>query len=111
MLMAQRRRQTLLRHRWPGWVNLYPKCSIHHQLKFLEIQKKVIVKAFRKTIQVWSRRNNWAESILPHSQNKNQTVESALTACTDPADIFAIFNDTTAQVENWAKSNICHFII
>ncbi|KRX33079.1 hypothetical protein T05_5055, partial [Trichinella murrelli] len=58
---------------------------------------------------------DWAESILPHSQNicftflmKNQTVESALTACTDPADIFAIFNDTTAQVENWAKSNICH---
>ncbi|KRZ82288.1 hypothetical protein T08_12254 [Trichinella sp. T8] len=58
MLMAQRRRRTLLGHRWPGW--------------------------------------------------KNQTVESALTACTDPADIFAIFNDITAQVENWAKSNICH---
>ncbi|KRY37208.1 hypothetical protein T03_2602 [Trichinella britovi] len=55
MLMAQRRRQTLLRHRWPGW-------------------KKVIVKAFRKAIQ------------------KNQTVESALTACTDPADILTIFN-------------------
>ncbi|KRY07224.1 hypothetical protein T12_7258 [Trichinella patagoniensis] len=71
MLMAQRRRRTLLRHRWPGW-------------------KKVIVKAFRKAIQ------------------KNQTVESALTACTDPADIFAIFNDITAQVENWAKMNICH---
>ncbi|KRX44114.1 hypothetical protein T05_14071, partial [Trichinella murrelli] len=100
MLMAQRRRRTLLRHRWPGW-------------------KKVIVKAFRKTIQVWSRRNignhdinleadltDWAESILPHSQNI--CLESALTACTDPADIFTIFNDITAQVENWAKMNICH---
>ncbi|KRY08818.1 Ubiquitin [Trichinella patagoniensis] len=41
-------------------------------------------------------------------ETKNQTVESALTACTDPADIFAIFNDITAQVENWAKMNICH---
>ncbi|KRZ81476.1 hypothetical protein T08_14279 [Trichinella sp. T8] len=50
-------------------------------------------------MQVWSRRN------------KKSNRRIAMTVCIDHADIFTIFNDITAQVENWAKMNICHLTV
>ncbi|KAL1231836.1 Deoxyribonuclease-2-alpha [Trichinella pseudospiralis] len=94
----------------PVTVHIYSKSETSKY----EIYKKIIVRALKKTIKVWSRRDNklkdetsWAVSdpgsIFCHIDKpyfKDQAKEPSLAVCIENNDIFARFDAIAAQLDN-----------